>query len=242
MLNGLYSAAAGMAAQQTRIDALSNDIANVNTAGYKQVRVGFRDLVYTHRRPASRSAPAPLPSTPAASLGQGGLQQNGDPLSVAIDGPGFFQVKRGDGSLALTRYGDFHARRERPARHVRAASGSWPPITLPAGTNADDVAISPTARHRQADVDRHDPGRDVPAPSGLQPVGGSLFRPDRRERRSRGRRRPRASARASLEASNVDLATALTDMMDAQRSFQIASQGDPDAGPAACEIANGIRR
>ena len=46
MLNGLYSAAAGMIAQQTRIDALSNDIANVNTTGYKQVRIGFRDLVY----------------------------------------------------------------------------------------------------------------------------------------------------------------------------------------------------
>ena len=49
MLNGLYSAAAGMIAQQTRMDALSNDIANVNTTGYKQQRLGFRDLVYTAR-------------------------------------------------------------------------------------------------------------------------------------------------------------------------------------------------
>ena len=89
MLNGLYSAAAGMIAQQTRIDALSNDISNVNTTGYKQVRTGFRDLVYNIEAGMRIGAGAAVVDA-GRLFSQGGLQQNGDPLSVALDGPGFF--------------------------------------------------------------------------------------------------------------------------------------------------------
>ena len=140
MLNGLYSAAAGMIAQQTRIEALSNDIANVNTTGYKQVRTGFRDLVYNIEAGMRIGAGAAVVDA-GRLFSQGGLQQNGDPLSVALDGPGFFQVKRGDGSLALTRSGDFHA--DAKGQLVTSEGDRmWPPVTLPAGTNVDDVAIS----------------------------------------------------------------------------------------------------
>jgi flagellar basal-body rod protein FlgG len=82
MLEGLNSAAAGMAAQQRRIDAVANDLANANTTGYEHVRVGFRDLVYTQ-------------------TGRSSAQ----PYDVAIPGDGFIRVKLSDGRQALTRDG-----------------------------------------------------------------------------------------------------------------------------------------
>src|SRR5262245_831024 len=106
MVGGLYSAAAGMAAQQQSLDSLSNDVANVNTTGSKSVRVGFRDLVYGQQQGidvGSGSAASDMGRT----QGQGALIQDADPLSLAIEGPGYFQVRRNDGSLALTRNGQF---------------------------------------------------------------------------------------------------------------------------------------
>src|SRR3954468_11230401 len=96
--NGIYSAAAGMAAQQSRLDAIANDLANTSTTGYKAERVGFRDLL-----DGAGSATVDLGRT----LAQGVMQPSDDPLSVAIEGPGFFQVRRQDGSNALTRNGQF---------------------------------------------------------------------------------------------------------------------------------------
>src|SRR5919108_392113 len=90
MLEGLHSAAAGMAAQQQRLDAVANDLANANTTGYKHVRVGFRDLVYT---PAGRSSTqGPQTGAGAAAvdagrgLAQGALQRTDQPLDVATQG------------------------------------------------------------------------------------------------------------------------------------------------------------
>src|SRR5436190_10816631 len=85
MLEGLYTAAAGMAAQQQRMDALSNDVANVNTAGYKRVRIGFRDLVYQADGPSGVRTGS---GSAAVQLGrgfeQGTYQQTGNPFDLAI--------------------------------------------------------------------------------------------------------------------------------------------------------------
>src|SRR3954452_20750724 len=98
-----------MAAQERRLDGVSNDIANVNTAGYKRVRVGFRDLVYQQDGPTGVRTGA---GSSALQLGrgaeQGALQQTGEPLDFAIQGEGYFRVRRGDGQIALTRNGSFH--------------------------------------------------------------------------------------------------------------------------------------
>src|SRR5579864_5708193 len=95
-----------MAAQQAQIDAVANDIANVNTTGYHAQRIGFRDLVYT----AEQNVPVGAGAA-TIDLGrtqeEGSLQQTGNPLSLAIDGPGYFQVRQADGTVALTRNGDF---------------------------------------------------------------------------------------------------------------------------------------
>src|ERR1700741_4944282 len=108
MLEGLYSAAAGMVAQQQRLDAITNDVANVSTTGYQAQRVGFRDLLY--------SPVAGLPGAVGGGAGaatpllgrsqaQGPIQDTGQPLDVAIQGPGYLEVRRADGSTALTRDG-----------------------------------------------------------------------------------------------------------------------------------------
>ena len=239
MLNGLYSSAAGMIAQQTRIDALSNDIANVNTTGYKQVRTGFKDLVYNIEAGMRIGAGSAVVDA-GRLFSQGGLQQNGDPLSVAIDGPGFFQVKRGDGSLALTRSGDFHA--DANGQLVTAEGDRvWPPVTLPAGTNMDDVSISAAGL---VTVKQTTVGQiqvfSVPSPSNLLPVGGSLFLPTTQSGAARAM--PTQGIRQGfLEMSNVDLASAMVNVIDAQRSFQMDSKAI-QTQDQLMQIANEIRR
>src|SRR3954447_7111424 len=104
MPNGIYSAAAGMAAQQSRLDAIANDLANSSTTGYKSQRVGFRDLLYgSDQGVAVGSGSAAIDI--GRSLAQGTFEPSDDPLAVAIEGPGYFQVRRADGSSALTRNG-----------------------------------------------------------------------------------------------------------------------------------------
>src|SRR3954452_20527515 len=107
MLEGLYTAAAGMAAQQQRMDALSNDVANTNTAGYKRVRIGFRDLVYQADGPNQvRTGSGAAAVQIGRGFQQGGLQKTDAPFDIAIEGEGFLQVRRANtGQTELTRNG-----------------------------------------------------------------------------------------------------------------------------------------
>ena len=118
MLEGMYTAAAGMAAQQTRIDAVSNDLANVDTTGYKSARLAFRDLVYDSAQGYGAAKAVEIGAGSAAtsigrSSAQGDLQQTGRSLDVALNGPGFIQVKLADGKT-----------RELSAKHIIIATGS----------------------------------------------------------------------------------------------------------------------
>lgn len=243
MLEGLQSAAAGLMAQQRRLDAISNDIANASTTGYKRLRVGFRDLVY---QSAGNGAGAGVSTgngaaavTVGRSLVAGSLRQTDRALDVAIEGPGFLQVRRADGSLALTRDGSLQVAAD---GRLRTSTGELldPPVTIPTGVG-EDVTIG-------ADGQVTGGGRalgriavvTVPAPDGLQAVGDNLFVPTP----ASGGPRPAAGASVQqgvLEASNVDLGDAMVDMMDAQRSFQLASKAI-SMQDEAWGIANGVRR
>ena len=241
MLEGLYTAAAGMAAQQQRMDALSNDVANVNTAGYKRVRVGFRDLVYQADGPSGVRTGAGAATT---QLGrrteQGALQITDQPFDLAIQGEGYFQVRRADGQLALTRAGNFQVNSrgqlENPNGELLV-----PPIRLPQGIDPADVSIAAngtvTAAGRQV-------GRiqlvTVPAPTGLAAAGNGYFTVTAA---SGGVRRTTTATleQGVLESSNVDLADAMVDMMDAQRSYSMASKAI-HMQDQMMEIANGIKQ
>lgn len=243
MLEGLYTAAAGMAAQQQRMDHLSNDVANVNTAGYKHLRTGFRDLVYGQ---TGRGAAAAVTAGAGAasqivgrSFAQGALRETGQPLDVALQGPGFLQVRTPDGRTALTRDG---ALRVTNTGQLVTSSGAQvvPPVNFPAGTNLQEVSIGPdgtiTAGGRRL-------GQlvavDVASPQALTPVGDNLFVANAQT--GAPRNVPTTFAGRYLEGSNVELSDAMVDMMDSQRAYELASrairQQDEMMG-----IANGIRR
>lgn len=246
MLEGLYSAAAGMAAQQQRIDGVSNDLANASTTGYKHVRIGFRDLLYSAQ--GGSAGPTVLAGAGAAagfigrSQGQGALQTTDQPLDLAIQGPGFFQVKRGDGSTALTRDGSL--RLDSDGR-LTTNDGLvlQPPITVPRGTTPDKLSVAADGTVR---VGAGRPlGRielvDVPAPDGLQSLGGNLFAANDASGQPSATGATGTLRQGQLEASNVDVGDAMVDMIDAQRSFQLASKAI-QMQDQMLEIANQVKR
>jgi flagellar basal-body rod protein FlgG len=245
MLEGLYSAASGMAAQQTRLDAVSNDLANASTTGYRPVRVAFRDLAYAAPgNGALAGGPAVGAGAAAGFAGrstrQGALQQTGQPLDLALEGPGYLEVRRADGSTALTRDGALHL--DGAGRLVTAAGDAvQPAITVPAGLDATQLKIAPDGT---VAAGTRTLGRlslvDVPAPAGLRAAGDSLLVP------TAASGAPRASARTTvsqgaLEASAVDMGEAMVDMIDAQRSFELASRAI-HTQDQILEIANGVKR
>lgn len=246
MLEGLYSAAAGMAAQQQRIDGVANDLANASTTGYKHVRVGFRDLLYNAQ--GGSAGPTVLAGAGAAagfigrSQEQGALQTTDQPLDVAIQGPGFFQVKRPDGSLALTRDGSL--RLDSQGR-LTTSDGNilQPEITVPRGTSADKLSIAGDGTVRAG------AGRSlgrielvtVPAPDGLQPLGGNLFATNAQSGQPTPAGNDSTLRQGTLEGSNVDVGDAMVDMIDAQRSFQLASKAI-QMQDQMLEIANQVKR
>jgi len=246
MLEGLYSAAAGMNAQQQRIDGVANDLANSSTTGYKHVRVGFRDLLYSAQGGAA--GPTVLAGAGAAagfigrSQEQGALQTTGQPLDVAIQGPGFFQVRRPDGSLALTRDGSL--RLDSQGR-LATSDGNLlePQIAVPRGTTPDQLSIAADGTVRVGD------GRalgriqlvTIPAPDGLQALGGNLFAATTDSGQPTAAGNDTTIRQGLLEASNVDVGDAMVDMIDAQRSFQLASKAI-QMQDQMLEIANQVKR
>jgi flagellar basal-body rod protein FlgG len=243
MLEGLYSAAAGMAAQQKRLDAVSNDLANVNTAGYKQLRVGFHDLLYQDTGRGTAAGINVGAGAAAVDAGrkmtQGVLRRTDTPTDVAIQGSGFFRVRDANGQLALTRDGSFHV----TAQGELVTSRGYrlePRVTVPAGTNDQDISIG---RDGTLSVNNRTIARlqvvDVRSPAGLESAGDNLYRPTA----TSGQPAPARDATVEqgvLEASNVEISDAMVDMMDAQRSFQLASRAIHMQDQMA-EIANRIK-
>jgi flagellar basal-body rod protein FlgG len=225
MLEGLFSAAAGMSAQQLQLDAVSNDLANVSTSGYKSERVGFEDLLYNpvHKAGTETTAGA---GAAARIIGrnqtQGPLKETGNPLDLAIQGEGFFQLRRPGGGTALTRDGAFQVNAD---GSIGDAAGNLlePPIKLPTGVSASEVRIGAdgtvTAQGKRL-------GRialaTVTAPGALSPEGGGMLAPNA----ASGAPHPLTGGhitQGALEESNVDLGRDMSTMMTAERAFQMSS-------------------
>jgi flagellar basal-body rod protein FlgG len=222
MPDGIYSAAAGMAAQQTRLDAIANDLANVNTPGYSRERIAFEDLVYNRENGVPVGAGAAAISL-GSSFTPGPLAQTGDPLSLALDGPGFFQVKRADGSVALTRAGDFVAD-DKGEVVTKSGERLVPPLQLPPGTDPAQLTI---AADGTVTLQGKTIGKisivTVPAPAALQPVGDG-YAPTTASGKVAGAPATTKVLQGSLEGSNVDIGQTMVDMIDAQRAYELASR------------------
>ncbi len=224
MLEGLYSAAAGMAAQQTQLDAVANDLANVNTDGYKSERVAFGDLLYNKVDVAGTETGAGA-GAEARIIGrsqtQGGLKETGNPLDLAIEGEGFFQVTMPGGATGLTRDGAFDVDAE--GRIVNAEGDRLtPPISLPKGVTASEVRIASDGTVTAAGKTL---GRielvTVTSPDHLTAEGGGVLTPSA----ASGAPQPASGHihQGALEDSNVDVGRDMATMMTAERAFQMAS-------------------
>jgi flagellar basal-body rod protein FlgG len=227
MLEGMYAAAAGMGAQQQQIDAIGNDLANASTTGYKAERVGFRDLLYNEIDQAgtkTTSGAGAAAEVIGANQSQGSIESTGNPLDLAIEGPGYFTVKRSDGSTALTRDGAFEVDAQ---GHLTTAEGDLiePPITLPKGASPSEISIGPDGTVKGPGASRT-LGKlalvTVASPDRLLAAGGSLLSANA----ASGTPRPVAGTKihqGALEGSNVDTATEMVRMISTQRSYQLES-------------------
>ena len=226
MLEGLYSAAAGMQAQQQRIDSVANDLANVNTNGYKHDARGLPRPAVRQRRLAATctAAPARRATTIGRGFAQGAMRETGNPLDVAIEGEGFLRVRRADGTDALTRDGSLRIDAAGPPRHPARRA-------RPAG----DHRPGRHERVRRLDRRRRHGHREQPRarqasssstsarPRRSQTIGDNLYRTTAASGAATNATGARLT-QGSVEASNVDVGDSMTEMIDAQRSYQLASR------------------
>jgi flagellar basal-body rod protein FlgG len=244
LLEGMYSAAAGMAAQQQRLDALSNDLANANTAGYKRMRVAFRDLLYVQTGAGATRGVSSGAGSAAVQLGrgseQGAIQNTGNKLDVAIQGDGFLQVRDRRGQPALTRDGALQLQAN---GRLVTSTGAFTGVTIPRGVEEDSISIGSDGT--VTGPNNQTLGRlrivTVRAPENLQASGDNLFRATQQSGAPRAAGAATTLSQGTLESSNVGMAGTMTDLMDAQKAFEFASKAI-STQDRLLEIANGVKR
>ena len=245
MNQALAIAKTGLEAQQTRMSVISNNLANVNTTGFKRSAAIFQDLLYQNMRQAGgqTSQDTQLPSGLMLGTGtkvvateklysQGNIVQSDNPLSVAVEGRGFLQVLLPDGSLAYTRDGSL----QMDSQGQLVTSTGYqiqPAITVPAGaqsiTIGNDgtvsVTLAGTATPTQIGTLQL---TDFVNPSGLQPIGDNLALETAAsgspQTGTPGVNGLGKTVQGSLETSNVNVVQELVDMIETQRAYEMNSK------------------
>ncbi|GAA7705588.1 flagellar basal-body rod protein FlgG [Helicobacter pylori] len=262
MLRSLYSATSGMLAQQTHIDTTSNNIANVNTTGFKKSRADFNDLFYQAMQYAgtntSNTTLSPdgmevglgvRPSAITKMFSQGSPKETENNLDVAITGKGFFQVQLPDGTTAYTRSGNFKLDEQ---GNLVTSEGYLliPQITLPEDTTQVNIGVDGTVSVTQglqttSNVIGQITLANFVNPAGLHSMGDNLFsitnasgdailgNPD-----SQGLGKLR---QGFLELSNVRLVEEMTDLITAQRAYEANSKSIQTAD-AMLQTVNSLKR
>ncbi|WP_024813952.1 flagellar basal-body rod protein FlgG [Acidovorax sp. JHL-3] len=245
MMNSLWIAKTGMTAQQTQLDVISHNLANVSTTGFKRNRAEFQDLIYQNLRQvgAQTTEENQLPTGLHLGLGvnvvatsrnftQGGLQQSGNNLDVAINGDGFFEITLPDGTTGYTRDGSFQL----DAQGRIVTSGGLPVapgITVPAGTKS--ISIS-----ENGEVSAIVAGSVAPQPlgslsmssfvnsAGLQPMGQNMFKESAAsgapQQGTPGTNGLGIVRQGFLETSNVNVVEELVNMIQTQRAYEMNSK------------------
>jgi len=241
----MWIAKTGLEAQQTRMSVISNNLANVNTTGFKRGRAVFADLLYQNvRQPGGQtSQDTQLPSGLQLGTGvrtvatqktftQGSLVQTSNNLDVAIQGRGFFQILMPDGSIAYTRDGSFQTDAQ---GQVVTSSGYQlqPSITVPANTQSitigTDGTVSATIAGNTAPTNIGNIQlSDFINPTGLQPVGDNLFKETAAsgtpQTGTPGLTGLGTLVQAALESSNVNVVEELVNMIETQRAYEMNSK------------------
>lgn len=245
MIRALYTAATGMKGQQFNVDVIANNLANVNTTGFKRAQVQFRDLLYS--TPQSPGAPAGagniLPTgtqvgsgsevaSTARVFAQGVPEITGRSLDIAIQGEGFFKLRLPSGETGYTRAGTF----SKDAQGQLVTSEGYPlipQITIP--QNATSVLVAKTG-----EVSYEVSGQATPTsagtitlskftnPAGLRADGSNLYfetaASGSAQDSAAGQNGTGQTIQGALERSNVEVATELVNLIIAQRSYEVNSR------------------
>lgn len=260
MMRSLWSAATGMIAQQLNIDTISNNLANVNTIGFKKSRAEFEDLIYqTHKIAGSITqgdvrVPTGIqvgmgvrPTTVHKFFSQGDYQNTSNPLDMAIEGEGFFQVQVGD-DVAYTRAGAFKLNQDGT---VVSANGYvlQPEFTVPAETKHISITEGGTITALDANGEELATA-DIPLytfinPAGLEARGKNLYTPTEASGEATegepGVDNTGTIAQGFLEMSNVEVVEEMVGMIVGQRAYEVNSKAI-QTSDAMLQIAVQLKR
>jgi len=245
MNSALWVAKTGLEAQQTRLSVISNNLANANTMGYKSSRAVFEDLLYQNVRQvgAQSSEDTQLPSglmlgtgvrtvATEKNHGQGNLVQTDNSLDMAVQGRGYFQVLRPDGTLGYTRDGSFQIN---ASGEIVTAGGFQvqPTITIPNGSQSitigsDGIVSVQLAGNAAPTQIGNIQLADFANPTGLQPLGENMYA------ESAASGAPQAGTpglngagtlvQGALESSNVNSVKELVELIETQRAYEMNSK------------------
>lgn len=245
MIRSLWISKTGLEAQQLHMDVISNNMANVSTAGFKKSRAIFEDLLYQiERQPGAQSTQqSQLPSGLQIGTGvfpvatermhlQGNLEKTGNPLDVAINGKGFFQVLMPDGSTSYTRDGSFQM--DNQGQLVTAAGFPiQPAITIPADAQSVTIGRDGTVTVVQPGAAA---GQQIGSiqlanfinPAGLQSMGENLYAETAASgapaTNTPGTNGLGVLNQSFVETSNVNVVEELVNMIQTQRSYELNSK------------------
>jgi len=262
MIKAMRTAASGMTAQQMNVDVIANNLANVNTTGFKKSKIEFQDILYQNLRSAgSESAagstvPVSLevgygtkPAATQRTFTMGSLQSTGNALDVAIEGSGFFQVQLPDGTIGYTRDGSFKMSAD---GQIVTSDGFYvqPSITIP--SDATNISISPdgtvsvlvAGETEPQDLGQFETAKFVNA-AGLQAIGHNLFTLSAASGDPvLGTPTLEGFGRLNqgyVEMSNVDIVDEMVNMIVAQRAYEINSKAI-QTSEEMTQIANNLKR
>jgi flagellar basal-body rod protein FlgG len=262
MIRSLYTAATGMEAQQLNLDMTANNLANVSTAGFKKSRLDFQDLLYQTIRTAgaTQAQGVQVPTGIQVGLGtrpgatqkiftQGDMQQTGNPLDIAIEGSGFFQVMLPSGELAYTRDGSLKT--DGTGKIVTSDGYAvQPEMTVPDQvkelTVGEDGTVTATIAGQ---TDPQQIGQmqlvNFLNPAGLTNMGRNLYSPTKASGEpitgTPGQNGLGTLASGYVEMSNVKVVEEMVNLIVAQRAYEVNSKSIQTADEML-NIANNLRR
>jgi len=261
MLRTLWIAASGMEAQSLNIDVISNNLANVNTSGFKRSRADFQDLLYETLRPAGVASSTATQVPTGIQLGQGtrpvavqkiflqgDYQHTKNELDMAIEGDGFFQILQPNGEVAYTRAGAFKIDSE---GRIVSSDGFFmePEITVPSDSLSISIGTDGTVSIlRAGETQPNEIGTIQLArfvnPAGLKSMGRNLYLPTFASGEAMigtaGEDGFGTIAQGYLEMSNVSVVEEMVNMIIAQRAYEVNSKAIKTADEML-QIANNVR-